>query len=92
VGAKNGTNMLYITARSYGVLCNGNGWASNTRDCSMARSLGTKYPPFATWLLNIVRVQAINGMDVDANVIHFSSLPNPITYMYKNRWAYGNHY
>ncbi len=92
MGAKSGKNMLYITARSYGVSCKGNGWASNTRDYSMAKSLGTKYPPFATWLLKTVRVQIINGVDVDHNVIHFSRLPNPIAYMYKNMWAYGNHY
>jgi hypothetical protein len=92
VGAKSGTNMLYITTRSYGVLCKGNGWASNTRDYLMARSLRTKYPPFATWLLNIVRVQTINGVDVDPNVIHFFGPANPIAYMYKNMWAYGNHY
>jgi hypothetical protein len=40
MGAKSGTNMLYIIARTYGVLCMGNGWVSNTRDYSMARSLG----------------------------------------------------
>jgi hypothetical protein len=31
-------------------------------------------------------------VDVDLDVIHFSHLPNPIAYMYKNMWAYGNHY
>jgi hypothetical protein len=31
-------------------------------------------------------------VDVDLNVINFSCPPNPITYMYKNMWTYGNHY
>jgi hypothetical protein len=48
--------------------------------------------PFATWILNIVRVQIANGVDVDLNVIHFSHPPNPIAYTYKSMWAYGNHY
>jgi hypothetical protein len=61
VGGNSGKNMFYIIARSYGVPCKGNGWPFNTRDYSMAISLGAKYPPFATWLLNIVKVQTING-------------------------------
>jgi hypothetical protein len=84
VGANNGKNMFYIIARSHGVSCKGNGWPFNTRDYSMAISFDTKYPPFATWLLNIVKVQTIKGVDVDLNVINFSCPPNPITYMYKN--------
>jgi hypothetical protein len=92
MGAKSGTNMLYITTITYGVLCKGNGWASNTRDYSMAKSLGIKYPPFATWFLNIIRVQTINGVDVYPIVIHSSNPPNLIANMYKNMWAYGNHY
>jgi hypothetical protein len=84
MGVMNGKNMLYIIARSYGVLCKGNGWAFNTRDYSMAKSLGTKYPPFATWLLNIIKVQTINGVYVDPNVIHFSCPQNLIVYIYKN--------
>jgi hypothetical protein len=31
-------------------------------------------------------------VDVDPNVIYFSCPPNPIVYMYKNMWAYGNHH
>jgi hypothetical protein len=58
----------------------------------MARSLGIKYPPFVTWFLNIIRVQTINGVDVDPIVIHSSGPPNLIAIMYKNMWAYGNHY
>jgi len=84
VGAKSGKNMFYIIVRSYGVLCKGNGWASKTRDYSMARTLGTKYPPFATWLLNIVRVQIINGVDVDLNAIlwkHIPSCTSPIIFV-----------
>jgi hypothetical protein len=51
-------------------------------------------PPyaFATWLLNIVRVQIANGVDVDLNMLHFPHLPYPISHTYKNMWAYGNHY
>jgi hypothetical protein len=48
--------------------------------------------PFATWFLNIVRVQTTNGVDIGPNVICFSRPPNPITYTYKSMWAYGNHY
>jgi len=47
---------------------------------------------FATWFLNIVRVPTSNGVDVDLDVIRFSRPLNPITYTYKNMWAYGNHY
>ncbi len=84
MGVMSGKNMLYIIARSYGVSCKGIVRAFNTKDYSMAKSLGTKYPPFATWLLNIVKVQTINGVDVDPNVIHFSCPRNLIAYMYKN--------
>jgi hypothetical protein len=37
-------------------------------------------------------MQIVNGVDVDLNVICFSHPPNPIAYMYKSMWAYGNHY
>jgi hypothetical protein len=54
--------------------------------------LAQDIPPFAIWLLNIIRVQTANGVDVDPNVIRFFHPPNPIAYTYQNMWAYGNHY
>jgi len=49
-------------------------------------------PPFANWLLNAMRVQTINGVEVDPDVLHFFHPPNRIAYACKNMWAYGNHY
>jgi len=54
--------------------------------------LATYIPPFATWLLNVVGMQIVNGVEVDPHVLCFSHLTNCITYTYKNMWAYGNHY
>ncbi len=54
--------------------------------------LATYIPPFTNWLLNVVRMQTTNGVEVDHDVLHFSYPPIRIAYTYKSMWAYGNHY
>ncbi len=76
----------------YRVLCKGNGWASSPREYTMAKSLGNRYPTFANWLLNVVKMETINCVEVDLDVLHFSHPPNHIAYTYKNMWAHKNHY
>jgi hypothetical protein len=57
----------------------------------MAIYLATNIPPFANWLLNVVRIKTVNGVEVDLDVLHFFGPPNHIAYTYKSMWAYGNH-
>ncbi len=83
--------MLYITIGSYGVLCKGNGGHRTRGIMQWLDHLAQDIPPFATWFLNIIKVQIANGVDVEPNMILFFCLLNPIAYTYKNMWAYGNH-
>jgi hypothetical protein len=54
--------------------------------------LTTYIPPFANWLLNVVKMQTTNGVEVDLDVLRFSRPQNRIAYIYKNMWVYINHY
>jgi hypothetical protein len=42
--------------------------------------LAIDIPPFANWLLNVVRMQTTNGVEVDLDVLCCSCPPNCIAY------------
>jgi hypothetical protein len=76
--------MLYIAPRLYGISWKGDGLVFRRGNIQWPNHLAQDIPSFPTWLLDTVKVHIANGVNVDPNVIFFSSFKTSCLYVQKH--------